>query len=56
MDTGLGKWTVLLDVLACIQDSIDSRRDLERSEDEDVLRSLRLALNNVGPVQVFVYD
>lgn len=56
MDTGLGKWTVLLDVSGGIEDRIDNRRDLERSEDEDVLRSLRLALNNVGPVQVFVYD
>lgn len=56
MDTGLGKSNVRPDVLVGIQGRRYSHRDLERSEDEDVFRLLRLTFNSAGRVQVFVYD
>lgn len=56
MDTGLGKSNVRLDTLVDIQGRRYSGSNLERSEDEDVFRILRLTFNIAGRVQVFVRE
>ena len=56
MDTGLGRSNVCPDVLVVVQGRSYRNKGLERSEDEDVFRLLRLTFKSAGRVQVFVYD
>ena len=53
MGISLGKSNVRLDVLV---DRRNSRRSLDRSEDEDVFRLQRLAFKSAGRVLVLVHD